>query len=254
METAGRETRTARRAGFEIALLAAIGVFLTVIGPFKTGSIPLVSRLAYWQICIVGGGLIGIAVSAILPISWRPPWLRILAVSLLMTPFVSLLVMTTGSVLAGLASGPYQYISLLWQVFAIALPVMAVRALVWRRQPIIIRTRTVIEPPLPMAEAAFRRRLSAKRRAARLLAVEAHDHYIRVHTDAGTELVTMRFADALTELRAAHGYQVHRSWWVAGEAIEAVQWRRGAGEIRLAGQIVAPVSRNNAGALRVAGW
>jgi hypothetical protein len=80
------------------------------------------------------------------------------------------------------------------------LAVMAVRALVWRRLPARVETRTVIAPPLPEAEAAFRRRLSAKRRTARLIAVEAHDHYLKVHTDAGEELITLRFADALEEL------------------------------------------------------
>lgn len=243
-----------RRATIEIALLTVIGVFLAVIGPYQTGTMSLPTRLVYWTVCIVGGGVIGIAIDVLIPRALRPMWLRVLTISILMTPFVSLLVMMTGAVLATQPTGLAQYIELLWQVFVIALPVMAVRALAWRRQPVLIQTRTIIEPPLPAAEAGFRRRLSAKRRAARLIAIEAHDHYIRVHTDAGSELLTLRFADALAELTGAHGYRVHRSWWVAGESIEAVQWRRGSGEIRLCGQLVAPVSRRHAATLRVAGW
>lgn len=100
----------------------------------------------------------------------------------------------------------------------------------------------------------FRRRLSARRRAARLLAVEAHDHYLLVHTDAGTELVTLRFADALEELALAHGFRTHRSWWIAAEAIESVSWRRGAGEARLAGALAVPISRAHAPNLKAAGW
>jgi len=96
--------------------------------------------------------------------------------------------------------------------------------------------------------------LSAKRRAARLIAVEAYDHYLRVHTDAGLELVTLRFASALEELAGAHGFRTHRSWWVAADAIEAVRWRRGAGEARLAGGLIAPVSRAHAPAPKAAGW
>jgi DNA-binding LytR/AlgR family response regulator len=114
--------------------------------------------------------------------------------------------------------------------------------------------RLVVAPPLPEAEATFRRRLSAKRRAARLIAVEAEDHYLRVHTDAGDELLTARFAEALAELSGAHGYQTHRSWWVAADAIEKISWRRGSGEARLAGGLVAPVSRSHAPGLRQAGW
>ncbi len=66
--------------------------------------------------------------------------------------------------------------------------------------------------------------------------------------------MTLRLADALAELAGAHGFRTHRSWWVAAEAIEAVRWRRGGGEARLAGDLTAPVSRTYAPALREAGW
>ena len=97
-------------------------------------------------------------------------------------------------------------------------------------------------------------RLSARRRAARLIALAAEDHYVRVHTDAGSELISMRFADAMAELAQAHGFRVHRSWWVAAGAIEGVRWRRGSGEARLEGGLVVPVSRNYAAVIRQAGW
>lgn len=101
----------------------------------------------------------------------------------------------------------------LWQVWPITLAAMAVRALIWRRMPVRIEAQTIVAPPLPEAEAAFRRRLSAKRRHARLIAVEAHDHYLKVHTDAGAELVALRFSDAMDDLKQAYGRRVHRSWW-----------------------------------------
>jgi DNA-binding LytR/AlgR family response regulator len=41
---------------------------------------------------------------------------------------------------------------------------------------------------------------------------------------------------------------------VAADAIEKVSWRRGSGEARLAGGLVAPVSRSHAPSLRQAGW
>ncbi|MGH7024140.1 MAG: LytTR family DNA-binding domain-containing protein, partial [Caulobacteraceae bacterium] len=147
-----------------------------------------------------------------------------------------------------------RFLQLLWQVWVISLAVMALRALTWRSLPTRVETRILVAPPLPEAEATFRRRLSARRRCARLIAVEAEDHYLRVHTDAGDELITARFAEALDELAGAHGYRTHRSWWVAADAIEKVAWRRGAGEARLAGGLVAPVSRTHAPLLRAAGW
>jgi DNA-binding LytR/AlgR family response regulator len=64
----------------------------------------------------------------------------------------------------------------------------------------------------------------------------------------------MRFSEAVQELAQAYGYRLHRSWWAAAEAIEAVRWTRGGGEARLTGGIVAPVSRAHAAALKAAGW
>lgn len=243
------------RAATEIAVLAAIGLFLGAIGPFDTYLNPVERRLAYWQCCIIGGGAIGIAVDAVLMQWIRGRWIRLLATSAAMTPPVTLYVQLTA--MAILQYRPPRldvYVELLWQVFVISVPVMAVRMLATYRPAPAIETRTLIEPPLPEAEAVFCRRLSAKRRVARLIAVQADDHYLQVHTDAGTELVAMRFADALTELERAHGYRVHRSWWVAADAIELVRWQRGSGELRLAGELTVPVSRSYAATLKELGW
>ena len=171
-----------------------------------------------------------------------------------MTPAVTALVILTGRVVIGAAQRPPPLTTLVWQVLVVSIAVMAVRALVWRRGPRVVETRVIEVPARPEAEIAFRRRLSAKRREARLIAVEADDHYLKVHTDAGIELVTMRFADALAELSGAQGLRIHRSWWVAIDAIDGVRWARGRGEVRLAGELVAPVSRTYAPALKAAGW
>jgi len=245
---------TARRWLIDIALMGAIGLLMGFLGPFDSERAPLVGRYVYWMICMVGGGLIGAALDEGLarraPVTWR----RVAIVSVLMSPPVALHVLTTEHLVMGAPFDWTAYRRLLWQVWPISLAVMVVRALVWRRPAARVETLTIVAPPLPEAEAAFRRRLSAKRRGARLIAVEAHDHYLKVHTDLGEELVTLRFTDALAELERAHGWRVHRSWWVAADAIEAVRWRRGAGEARLAGGLEAPVSRTYASVLKSAGW
>jgi DNA-binding LytR/AlgR family response regulator len=58
----------------------------------------------------------------------------------------------------------------------------------------------------------------------------------------------------LHELGGLAGYQTHRSWWVAAGAIEAVRWRRGRGELRLASGLTAPVSRTHSPVLKREGW
>lgn len=243
-----------RRTAGEVALLAAIGAFLAVIAPYETGALSAGSRVVYWLVCIIGGGAIGIAVERLIGRWMRSGWRRQLAAAIVMTPPVTLLVLATGTALSNQAVNVTSVVNLVWQVFVIALPILAIRGLAWRRPVTIVETRTIIEPPMPAAEATFRRRLSAKRRIARLIAVEAEDHYVRVHTGEGSELVTLRFADALTELEGVYGLHVHRSWWVASNAIEAVRWRRGAGEARLAGDLIVPISRKHAPAVKAAGW
>ena len=63
--------------------------------------------------------------------------------------------------------------------------------------------------------AGFLERLPVKFRTAELYAISSEDHYLRVHTSLGEELILMRLADAVRELSKVDGLQVHRSWWVA---------------------------------------
>ena len=253
-----RTTDEAARAGWhawlvELTIFAAAGVVLGVIAPLGTGDQVFGVRLGYWLSCLVGGGIIGILVDRLPPLALKPIALRVLLVSLMMTPPVTIWVLAVNHVFLGDEMlGHLGRLS--WQVFAISLPLMTVRALVHRAPVIKTETRTVVETPLPEAEAAFRRRLSARRRYATLIAVEAHDHYLRVHTDQGSELLSMRFSDALKDLERVAGYRVHRSWWIAAAAIEAVRWGRGSGEAQLRNDVVAPVSRRFASVLRDAGW
>jgi len=236
-------------------LLVALGLFMGAIGPYDTDRLSAVQRHTYWLICIVGGGTIGIAIDEAMGRRIAPGWLRVVGVAVLMTPCVTLLVELTGHWLGGHPLGIARGLRNLWNVFAIALPVMAIRALAWRQPVREVETRTLFAPPPPEAEAAFRARLSAKRRDARVIAIEAHDHYLRVHTDRGVELLTMRFADAMDELALVHGHRLHRSWWAAADGIEHIAWRRGgSGEARLHGDLIAPVSRGHAAALKAAGW
>lgn len=243
-----------RKLAAEFGLLAAAGLFMGALGPFGTDALSLALVYPYWIAAIVGGGAIGIALDALFGRRVPTAWARVLVVAIAMTPFVTAYVLGLNHVLLGSPVHAPAVLPLTWQVFVISLPVMAVRMLAWRSPEAIVETRIVVEPPLPDADAAFRKRLSARRRQSRLLAVEAHDHYLRVHTDDGPELVTLRFADALEELARVHGFRTHRSWWIAADAIERVTWRRGTGEAELVGALVAPISRTYAPALKAAGW
>lgn len=86
-----------------------------------------------------------------------------------------------------------------------------------------------------------------------LIALEAEDHYLRIHTDRGDALVHRRLSDAITDVGAIDGLRVHRSWWVARGAIEQVERDGDRLLLRLRGGLVVPVSRTYALAVRQAG-
>jgi len=97
-------------------------------------------------------------------------------------------------------------------------------------------------------------RLPLHLRHARLLAIEAEDHYLRVHTDAGSDLILLRLVDAVAETDGLDGARCHRSWWVARAAVTAVE-RDGARTLLGIGPALrVPVSRSYLPELRAAGW
>ena len=108
--------------------------------------------------------------------------------------------------------------------------------------------------PRPAPEAALLARLSARSRG-ELLHLRMQDHYVEVHTSAGSEMLLLRFRDALSEVEGVNGLQVHRSHWVARNAVAGVE-RRSGGRIalRLVNGSRVPVSRSFAPLLKSRGW
>jgi hypothetical protein len=90
---------------------------------------------------------------------------------------------------------------------------------------------------------AFLQRLPRRFHSATLYAFSAEDHYLRVYTDKGEDLILLRFADALRELPQTKGLQIHRSWWVHIEAVDAVISENGKKLAHLKNDVKAPISR-----------
>ena len=94
----------------------------------------------------------------------------------------------------------------------------------------------------PVAD--FLERLPVKFRTAELYAISSEDHYLRVHTSLGEELILMRLADAVRELSKVDGLQVHRSWWVAKIGVTEEKKADGRSFLILPGGTEVPVSRS----------
>ena len=97
-------------------------------------------------------------------------------------------------------------------------------------------------------------RLPKSLRSAELLAVQAEDHYLRVHTTLGEALILMRLSDALAELADFDGAHTHRSWWIARSAVVEVIREGRRATLVLKSGCQAPVSRTRLKALRDLNW
>ena len=85
-----------------------------------------------------------------------------------------------------------------------------------------------------------------------IVALEAEDHYVRVHTPMGSTLVLMRLSDAAALLDERLGMRVHRSWWVARRAIESFERDGQRVTLRLTNGAQVPVGRMHVAAVRTA--
>ena len=97
-------------------------------------------------------------------------------------------------------------------------------------------------------------RLPVHLQDAELYALSAEDHYVRVHTSKGEDILLMRLSDSITEASNVEGAQTHRSWWVAKGAVAHVKSLGRTAEIKLKNDKVAPVSRNGLKTLKDLGW
>jgi len=87
----------------------------------------------------------------------------------------------------------------------------------------------------------------------RLLALTVEDHYVDIVTDRGKTLVLMRLADAIREASGVDSLQIHRSHWVARDAV--VRPHRAAGKLslELSNGLRLPVSRGFLPQVKAAG-
>lgn len=87
-----------------------------------------------------------------------------------------------------------------------------------------------------------------------IVALEAEDHYVRVHRSTGSTLVLHRLGDAIDELDPAIGLQVHRGWWVAHDAVVGTFLRSEKRWLLLSNGLQVPVSRTHLRAVNACGW
>lgn len=233
-------------------MAAMAGVVLALTSAFGMSNAPLWLRLVYWVPVMLAGAAWGEVCSRLVG-RWidldERPWLAIAALTASITGPVALLVwFVTGLVFEGQVYPLRTLPLMLGPVLIVTASVSAINVFLGKAQPI----QTHAAPGGPASR--FPDRLPPPLRGAAVRAVQAEDHYLRIHTDRGSDLILMRLSDALDELEGLEGAQTHRSWWVARDAVRDVARGDGRATLTLEGGITAPVSRRYAKALRDAGW
>lgn len=229
------------------------GILLALTEAFGMSGTSLAFRLAYWlPLMLIGAGwghLCSLLVERYVDMD-RQPYLAVVALTVVMSgPLVVIVWAVTSWFFdrdrsVDLARLP-DFIG----------PVLVVTGTISALNVFLARTPVQTHAALPGAKPArFIARLPFKLRGATIRAVSSEDHYLRIHTDRGSDLILMRLSDALVELEGLEGAQTHRSWWVARDAVRDVSRGDGRATLTLEGGIEAPVSRRYAKALRDAGW
>jgi hypothetical protein len=77
---------------------------------------------------------------------------------------------------------------------------------------------------------------------ARLIAIKAEQHYIKIWSDQGTDMVRYRFRDLAETLQNCKGNQVHRSWWVDLGHVQSYRHTGRKLELNMGADLMIPVS------------
>ena len=246
----------------EFFLLLAIGAVFGRLGPYGTdAALGPLNCYVYWMLIMPMVGL---------PASWG---VRTVARSRSLRNWPAGGQAVAGSVIAGLpgtfiviaigalfggtprssiAEFAMAYVNVTLVIVVIAVPVVIIENLIAKASQ-----KAGSTPPAPSAgivtPSPFLARIPAKL-GTKLLYLETEDHYLRVHTELGSDLILLRLSDACGELEPSFGQQVHRSYWVAKQAVAGIERDGRKLSLRLSNGAVIPVSRTYLSTLREAGW
>jgi hypothetical protein len=229
----------------------ALGVFLGFAGPFGSfQSLASPQRYAFWFALVAAGYGLAIATLQILrpaaAFARLPKLAAIVLVGLIATlPMMFVVAWGLEVVLPGRSTPPGRLVSLYFSVAAVELVIAGI--VMW---PFLDRPS-----PAPAAEDLSAERFFERvpdRLGRDLLALEAQDHYVLVHTRRGSALISMQLGEAVQMLPARLGFRAHRRWWVARKDVAGLRRDGSQTLIELTGGLTVPVGRTYLAAVRAA--
>lgn len=239
-----REFAGRAHARLILVLTLVIG-FLTVTGPFGTfDAMGIGARAVYWA------AIVGAAAALRWAFIWAEHrmdirgWLPLRGLDLVYAALLAFGILGANAMLFGHQVTLGGYATMFVTVLAITLLIVAAIFL--------IEGRDDADQTAPDGLTQFMRRLPIEKRGT-LIRIAAEDHYLKVVTDRGEAMILMRLADAEAELGPSEGLRVHRSHWIAPNAVVDAQRYRGQLRLTLSDGVEVPVSRSHADAVIAAG-
>lgn len=232
-----------------MVVIVGISFLLSVLGVYGTGNLPMHQRLFFWGATVATGALSGYLIS---PLIWYgrfsklPGALKILATGVIVSLPVTLMLFL-------LSEWPSSFARLILQFGYVLLISLVISTGMYASER-LKRTDAISAMASPDPVKKFMQRLPVKYHSAKLHALSAEDHYLRVHTSLGEELVLLRLSDAIKELAEANGLQVHRSWWVSKVGIGETKRQKDRLLLILHSGTEVPVSRAYRRAVKAAGF
>lgn len=241
-------SRSANRAmtwpaglAFLTAWVAAAGLS----GPFGTmlTQPDLLLRIAHFGICaLVGAAAVLLTEAGLARVMRWPGWATLALAALIASIPTTFAVRLSLDLLSPAGSASVGWLTLGAETLGINL-VLSFLARRLLGEGFLLRRRLhPVAAPADLAGpmAAF---LPPEFRSAHILAIQADDHYLRVHTDRGTTLIHMTIGEAERLLQREDGVRTHRSWWIARAALQSVTRTAGRTTVELRCGIHAPVAR-----------
>lgn len=237
---------------FWIGFVAVIGI-LTLTGPFDTlANLKFAPRLVYWGAVSLLTFPTGMACSIFFG-TWfsqrnTPEWLSRIVGGLIGGIPIGFFVWLVNKYIGATEVGSLQGLILM---MGYTIPISAAVSILYYLIASSFETGTStassnqsLELPT-VTNSAFFKRLPVEL-GKDIISLQAQDHYIKVTTTKGSEMILLRLADAEAELSEIPGIRVHRSWWIAQKHAKGFSRKNSKQMLELSNGESVPVSRSYA--------
>ena len=245
--------RVSALPGFPILPVAtfAAAVLMTIVGAFGTGEMPLAIRAGFWAV-LLGWNLLKWQGWFALLVRRPDDWPRASAIGtvIINLPLPFEIALTLRLFGIDVAPDPSQTWAKALAISGVVFLVLFIAGVRRRAAPVDKADRIV---PAVMPDGLLAR--AGITDPAALRAIEAEDHYCRLHLSGGRSILILhRFGDALAEVADFDGTQVHRGAWVSSLAVTGAERDGRRWQLVLIDGARIPVSARFAAAARARGW